>query len=108
MATVAILGAGVSGHTAALVLRKKLSKEHKVIVISPNSKYQWIPSNIWVGIGRMKSEQVTFSLAPVYKRMGVEFHQAKALSIHPEGDQHTNSPFVSIEYTEPDKSGTQE
>ena len=108
MATVAILGAGVSGHTAALVLRKKLSKEHKVIVISPNSKYQWIPSNIWVGIGRMKSEQVTFSLAPVYKRMGVEFHQAKALSIHPEGDQHTNSPFVSIEYTEPDKSGSQE
>lgn len=108
MATVAILGAGVSGHTAALTLRKNLSKKHQVIVISPNSKYQWIPSNIWVGIGRMKSKQVTFALAPVYKRMGVDFHQAKAVSIHPEGDEHTNSPYVTVAYTEESKQGTQE
>lgn len=105
MATVAVLGAGVSGHTAALTLRKKLGKEHKVVVISPNSKYQWIPSNIWVGIGRMKSKQVTFPLAPVYKRMGVEFHQAKAESIYPEGSSTSDGPYISVTYTEESKAG---
>ena len=104
MSTVVVLGAGVSGHTAALTLKKKLGKQHKVIVISPNSKYQWIPSNIWVGIGRMKSEQVTFPLTPVYKKMGVEFHQAKAESIHPEGNSESDKPFVSISYTLEEKA----
>jgi NADH dehydrogenase FAD-containing subunit len=85
MSKVVVLGAGVSGHTAALTLRRKLSKEHEVIVVSPNSRYQWIPSNIWVGIGRMNSKQVTFELAPVYRRKNITFHQAKAVALFPEG-----------------------
>lgn len=105
MATVVVLGAGVSGHTAALTLRRKLGKEHQIIVVSPNSKYQWIPSNIWVGIGRMNTRQVTFDLAPVYKRMGIDFHQAKAMSIHPEGNTSSDKPYVKVIYTGPDQSG---
>ncbi|MCB0569652.1 MAG: FAD-dependent oxidoreductase [Phaeodactylibacter sp.] len=107
MATVVVLGAGVSGHTAALTLKRKLGNKHKVVVVSPNSKYQWIPSNIWVGIGRMKSKQVTFPLAPVYQRLGVEFHQAKAVAIHPEGSAQSEKPFVEITYTGQDKQGQQ-
>lgn len=57
MAKVVVLGAGVSGHTAISYLRKNLSKEHEVVMISPNSNYQWVPSNIWIGIGRMKAKQ---------------------------------------------------
>jgi sulfide:quinone oxidoreductase len=67
MARVVILGAGISGHTAALHLRRKLAKEHQVIVVAPNEKWNWIPSNIWVGVGRMNQEQVTFPLAPIYR-----------------------------------------
>jgi sulfide:quinone oxidoreductase len=62
MAKILILGAGIAGHTAASHLRRKLSKEHEVLVVSPNRNYQWVPSNIWVGIGRMKSEEVFFSV----------------------------------------------
>ena len=36
MSRVIVLGAGVAGHTAALTLRRKLGKEHDVIVVSPN------------------------------------------------------------------------
>jgi sulfide:quinone oxidoreductase len=64
MARVVVLGAGISGHTAALHLKRMLTKSDEVVVISPNSKWNWIPSNIWVGVGRMKTEQVTFPLAP--------------------------------------------
>ena len=35
-----------------------------------------MPSNIWVGVGLMKPAQVTFPLAPVYERAGIEFVQA--------------------------------
>lgn len=105
MARVVILGAGISGHTAALYLRKMLKKEHDVVVVSPNSKWNWIPSNIWVGVGKMKTEQVTFPLAPIYQRKGIEFHQALATAIHPEGDATRDRGFVDITYTDPTRSG---
>ncbi len=98
MAKVVILGAGISGHTAALVAKRKLGKKHEVIVVSPNSNYQWVPSNIWVGVGLMKPKQVKFKLAPVYKKQGVIFKQARALSIHPEGNKAHNQAFVKIQY----------
>ena len=105
MARVVILGAGVAGHTAALHARRKLGKQSEIIVISPNSKYNWIPSNIWVGVGKMSAEQVTFPLAPVYKRKGITFHQALAKEIYPEGDASTSSGFVKVTYTDAVRSG---
>jgi len=105
MAKVVVLGAGISGHTAVMVLRKKLGKKHEVTMVSPNSNYQWIPSNIWVGIGQMKPKQVMFPLAPVYKRKGVVFKQALAKTIFPEGNAENNKPFVEIQFTDPSKQG---
>ena len=102
---VVVLGAGISGHTAAAFLKKQLGKKHDVIVVSPSQYYQWIPSNIWVGVGRMSVDQVRFKLQKVYKRWGIEFHQAKATAIHPEGDTSSEMPFVDIEYTSEDKRG---
>ena len=108
MAKIAILGAGISGHTAALLLKRKLGKKHDVIVISPNSRYQWVPSNIWVGIGQMTKKQVSFPLQPVYKRKKIIYKQALAKSIHPEGDSKSTSPFVKIEYVSESNGGTTE
>ena len=105
MARVVILGAGVAGHTAALHAKRMLGKQHEIVVISPNSKYNWIPSNIWVGVGKMSAEQVTFPLAPVYKKKGITFHQALAQAIHPEGDATTNSGFVAVKYTDSVRNG---
>ncbi len=105
---VLVLGAGISGHTAASFLKKKLGKKHEVIVVSPSQYYQWTPSNIWVGVGKMKPEQVRFKLKKVYKRWGIVFKQAKAISLHPEGDQETQSAYVTIEYTSEDQAGTNE
>ena len=35
MARVVVMGAGVSGHTAALYLRRNLRSQHEVVVVSP-------------------------------------------------------------------------
>ena len=108
MARVVILGAGISGHTAALHLRRLLPKQHEVVVVSPNSKWNWIPSNIWVGVGRMSTEQVTFPLAPVYKRKGITYVQAKAVAVRPEGTADDPAPCVDVVHTAPDRSGMEE
>lgn len=107
MARVVVLGGGVSGHTAAAFLKRWLGKKHQVTVVTPNSRWNWIPSNIWVGVGKMPKEAVLFELAPVYKKAGIDYQQAKALAIHPEGDPQNPTPFVNIEYTSPDKLGQQ-
>lgn len=107
MSKIVVLGAGIAGHTAASHLRRKLSKEHEVLVISPNKNYQWIPSNIWVGIGRMKPDQIIFPLEPLYKKKGIGYKQARVVSFHPEGDSE-NPPFVTVEYVYGEKRGVSE
>ncbi len=107
MARVVVLGGGIAGHTAALHLTRMLTRSDEVVVVTPNSKWNWIPSNIWVGVGKMKPDQVTFDLAPIYKRKGIEYHQALATAIHPEGDGTRVRPFVDITYTDPARAGKQ-
>jgi len=105
MADVVVLGAGVSGHTAALHLSRLLPPGNTVTVVSPNSQWNWIPSNIWVGVGKMAKRQVVFPLAPVYRKRGIRFVQAKATAIRPRGDETSERPAVDVEYTAPDKAG---
>lgn len=108
MSRIVILGAGISGHTAALHLRRMLGKGHTVTVVSPNSDWNWIPSNIWVGVGQMEQRQVTFPLAPIYKRKGIEFKQARAVALRPEGDETNAQGAVDIVSTDPSRDGEAE
>ncbi len=105
MARTVILGAGVAGHTAALHLRRMVGPEHDVVVVAPNSQWNWIPSNIWVGVGQMTVTQVTFPLAPVYRRKGIEFHQALATELHGAGSPDLLRPHVTVRYTDPAREG---
>lgn len=108
MARVVVLGAGVSGHTAALYLKKKLGKKHEVVVVSPNSKWNWIPSNVWVGVGKMAAEKVVFPLAPIYRRKGIDFRQARATGILPQGDADDPRAAVDVVYTDAKRTGQTE
>ena len=105
MARLVVLGGGVAGHTAATFAAKWLGASHEVVVVTPNSKWNWIPSNIWVGVGEMSKEDVTFELAPVYEKAGITYEQAKAVSIHPEGKADSDKPYITIEYTGQNKVG---
>lgn len=108
MARLVVLGGGVAGHTTATFAAKWLGSEHEVVVVTPNAKWNWIPSNIWVGVGQMTKKDVTFDLAPVYAKAGIDYRQAKAVSLNPEGSQTSEKPFVTIEYTSADKAGETE
>jgi len=108
MARVVVMGGGVSGHTAATFARKWLGNDHEVVVVTPNANWNWIPSNIWVGVGQMKKEDVVFPLAPVYKKAGIDYRQAKAVSIHPNGGDSNDGAYITIEYTDEARSGETE
>ncbi|GAB2859502.1 NAD(P)/FAD-dependent oxidoreductase [Nocardioides pacificus] len=113
MTDIVVLGAGVSGHTAALHLsrllgRKTLGVEHTVTVASPNAQWNWIPSNIWVGVGKMGKKDVVFPLEPVYRRKGIDFRQAKAVAVRPDGDVYDRRGAVDIVYTGQGKAGREE
>lgn len=108
MARVVVLGAGVAGHTAAAFLRKWLGRKDEVVVVSPKPEYNWIPSNIWVGVGLLKRKQVVFPLAPVYQRAKIDFRQAKAVALYPDGGPELSKSHVEIEYTGQGKQGQRE
>ncbi len=108
MADVVVLGAGVSGHTAALHLSRLLGKQHTITVVTPNSQWNWIPSNIWVGVGKMSKKDVVFPLAPIYRKKRITYRQAKAVAIRPQGDEASDRGAVDIVYTGQGKEGTSE
>ena len=108
MARLVVLGGGVAGHTAATFAAKWLGSKHEVVVVTPNAKWNWIPSNIWVGVGQMSKEEVTFDLDPVYRKAGITYKQAKAVSIHPEGKSGNDASYIVMEHTSKDKLGQSE
>jgi len=56
----------------------------------------------------MSAKQVTFPLLPIYRRQGIDFRQAKAVAIRPEGDGDTHSGSVDLVYTDPARLGQEE
>ncbi len=105
MARIVILGAGIAGHTAALHLRRWLPRAHEVVVISPNADWNWTPSNIWVGVGRMDASKVLIPLRPIYQRKGIAFYQALATAIRPEDTGEQSWPSVDFTYTDEERRG---
>ncbi|MDE2490788.1 MAG: FAD-dependent oxidoreductase [Elusimicrobia bacterium] len=97
MARLLVLGAGISGHTAALVARRRLPAAHRVAVVSPLETYNWIPSNIWVGVGVMAPSEVLVPLRPVYEKTGVDFVQGRAVELRPDGSAEDPAPHVVVE-----------
>jgi sulfide:quinone oxidoreductase len=61
-----------------------------------------------MGAGRMSIDQVRFRLKKVYDRWGIIFKQARAISVHPEGDASTSRGCVTIEYTSEENRGDKE
>ncbi|HCD99715.1 MAG TPA: sulfide:quinone reductase [Armatimonadetes bacterium] len=102
---VVVLGAGIAGHTAAMFLRRRLPRNWEVRVVSPNAHYNWIPSNIWVGVGLLPARKVLVPLEPIYRRTRIAFTQARATEIHPEGGRGHEKPYVVVQPVAPGSDG---
>jgi sulfide:quinone oxidoreductase len=69
---IVILGGGVGGLVSANILRKKLSSEHRVILIDKEEKYLFYPSLLWLLFGKRRTAEIQRNLNLLTKR-GIEF-----------------------------------
>ncbi|GAA4834708.1 NAD(P)/FAD-dependent oxidoreductase [Algivirga pacifica] len=90
MAHTIILGSNFAGVTAALELRRKVGKEHKITVVSPTEDFLYVPSLIWVPFGRRKVKDITFNIRKVLEKKKVGFIKDAAVRVDAENSQvHT-------------------
>ncbi|MEN8129347.1 MAG: FAD-dependent oxidoreductase, partial [Pseudomonadota bacterium] len=89
MAKTVIIGAGFSGHYAALVLQNALKNkgDHEITLINLHPKFTYIPSLVWVGIGQIPVDKTQFELKPVCDKLGINLILGRLTEVHPD-DNH--------------------
>jgi sulfide:quinone oxidoreductase len=95
---VVVLGSSFAGLTAALEIRKHLDDRHEVVVLDPRDHFTFIPSLIWLPFGTRDRDDVTFPLAPLYERKGIEFVNEGAAHVDVDGHTVTTTGGREIAY----------
>jgi sulfide:quinone oxidoreductase len=75
---IVIVGSSFAGFTAAMELGKRLNGRHDVVVVSDREQFIFIPSLIWVPFGKRVGDDISFPLAPIYRKKGIRFMHATA------------------------------
>lgn len=83
MTTTVVIGGSFAGMTAALEIKRKGKKEHKVILIDKSPLFLFIPSLIWVPFGRRDMKDISFKKEGILTKKGVDFIHAEALKVNP-------------------------
>ncbi len=82
MAQIVVLGGGFGGVVAATELRKKLGKEHKVILIDKSREHFFTPSLLWLILDERRPEEIKRALSVLNKK-GMEYLNAEVQKIDP-------------------------
>jgi sulfide:quinone oxidoreductase len=99
--SVLILGGGVGGLVAANDLRKKLPKEHRVVLVEREASFVFAPSFLWLMTGARNSEKISRPLARLEKK-GIELVRGEIVKIDAErreavvGDRRIAGDFLII------------
>lgn len=76
---VVVVGSSFAGLTGAMELRRHLGPGTPITVVDRRDHFTFIPSLIWVPFGLREPEQITFPLAPLYARHGIDFVHGEAV-----------------------------
>ncbi len=81
---VLVVGGNFAGSTTALEIKRKLGDQAEITLIDRNADFIYIPSLIWVPIGRRKVSQITIPRKKVLEKKGIKFVQDSAVEVIPE------------------------
>jgi sulfide:quinone oxidoreductase len=96
--TVLILGGGIGGIAAANLLRKRLPREHRVVLVERESQHLFPPSLLWLMVGRRTEAQITRPLAQLAKR-GIEVVRGEIERINPKTrSAHVSGQKIAADY----------
>ncbi|NQW21859.1 MAG: NAD(P)/FAD-dependent oxidoreductase [SAR202 cluster bacterium] len=80
--TVIVLGGGVGGLSVANDLRRRLNRQHKVVLVDKTGDHVFWPSLLWLQVGLRKPDKITKGLEKLLKK-GVELVRGEVDSIDP-------------------------
>lgn len=81
--TIIVLGGGVGGLVTASELRKRLGREHRVVLIDRSDKHVFWPSLLWLQVGLRNPQDLVRDLARL-NRKGIEVVNGQVEAIDPE------------------------
>jgi sulfide:quinone oxidoreductase len=82
--TVVILGGGVGGLVTANKLRRRLGREHQVLLVEKNLRHAFAPSFLWLMTGDRQQRQITRDIRSMV-RPGVKVIEGEVLAIDAAG-----------------------
>ena len=80
--TILILGGGIGGVVTASLLRKRLPREHRVVLVERESQHLFSPSLLWLMVGRRTPAQISRPIAGLARR-GIELVHGEIERIDP-------------------------
>lgn len=96
--TILVLGGGVGGVVTAVELRKKLRKEHRIVVVEREERHLFAPSLLWLMTGDRKVEKISRPLERLQKK-GIEIIRGEIERLDPATREITaNGTTLSGEY----------
>ncbi len=96
--TVLVLGGGVGGLVTASKLRKRLAREHRVVLVDREERHYFAPSFPWVMVGWREPHSTHRQLSTLSKK-GIEFIQAEVRGIDVEARTiRTDAEDLSWDY----------
>jgi sulfide:quinone oxidoreductase len=96
--TILILGGGLGGIVVASLLRKRLPRQHRVVLVERESRHVFPPSLLWLMVGRRTEEQISRPLARLERR-GIELVYGEIERINPSArSAHVSGQEISADY----------
>jgi len=80
--TIVILGGGVGGVVSAVELRKKLPKQHRIVLVDREEQHLFAPSLLWLMIGQRTAEKISRPLDRLRKK-GIDVVRRPTLTCSP-------------------------
>ncbi len=86
--TIVILGGGVGGVVAARELRKRLPRQHRVVLVDREREHLFAPSLLWLMVGLREADSIKRPLKRL-ERKGIEVRLGEVEKIDPEARRVT-------------------
>jgi len=80
--TILVLGGGFGGLTAAVELRKRLSKQHHIVLVDRSERHLFTPSFLWLITGQRRADKISRPLERL-KRKGIDVIKGEIERIEP-------------------------
>jgi sulfide:quinone oxidoreductase len=96
--TVLVLGGGIGGIVTAGLLRRRLPREHRVVLVERETRHVFAPSLLWLMVGRRSEKAISRPVANLGRR-GIEVVRGEVERINPKTrSAHVSGQEIQADY----------